>query len=98
MAERELERVKAQVLAAQVFQQDSLFYQGMQIGQWEIAGLPWQAQAIRFKRLAEVSAEAVRAAAREILQDDRLTVAVLDPQPMPENRPALPRFGGRHAN
>jgi len=98
VAERELERVKAQVLAAQVFQQDSLFYQGMQIGQWEIAGLPWRAQAIRFKRLAEVSAEAVRAAAHEILQDDRLTVAVLDPQPMPAERPALPRFGGRHAN
>jgi len=83
VAERELERVKAQVLASQVFQQDSLYYQAMLIGEWETVGLPWQAQTLRFDRLRMVTAEQVRAVARKYLTDDRLTVAVLEPLPTP---------------
>lgn len=87
--EAELRRVKAQVLAGQVFQQDSLFYQAMQIGEWTTAGLDHKARATRFERLRAVSAEEVRAVAAKYLVDDRLTVAVLEPQPLPEGRPEL---------
>ena len=101
VAESELKRVKAQVLAGQVFQQDSLFYQGMLIGEWETAGLSWRDRAIRFDRLKAVTAEQVQAVAKKYLVDDRLTVAVLEPQPMPAEtqgdgkRPAL---GGHHVH
>ncbi len=94
----ELARVKAQVLASQIYQQDSLFYQAMQIGEWTTAGLDYKARDIRYAKLKEVTAEQVQEVARKYLVDDRLTVAVLDPLPMPEGKPALQRnpMGGGH--
>ncbi len=91
VSESELNRVKAQVLAGQVFQQDSLFYQAMQIGEWTTAGLDHKARDTRYARLKAVTADQVRAVAAKYLVDDRLTVAVLDPQPMPEGKPESQR-------
>lgn len=91
VSETELNRVKAQVLAGQVFQQDSLFYQAMQIGEWTTAGLDYKARDIRYAKLKAVTADQVRAVAAKYLVDDRLTVAVLDPQPMPEGKPEFQR-------
>ncbi|MFZ5483218.1 MAG: M16 family metallopeptidase [Pseudomonadota bacterium] len=99
VSESELARVKAQVLAGQVFQQDSLFYQAMLIGEWETAGLSWRDRAIRFDRLKAVTADQVKAVAGKYLVDDRLTVAVLDPQPLPDEPPRRgfgPALGGHH--
>ena len=93
VSEAELARVKAQVLAGQVFLQDSLFYQAMLIGEWETAGLPWTARQVRYDKLRAVTAEQVREAARRYLVDDRLTVAVLDPQPMSAGE-AKPGYAG----
>lgn len=96
--ERELARVKAQVLASQVFRLDSLFYQAMQIGEWENAGLGHRAIEQRYAGLREVTAEQVREVARKYFNDDRLTVAVLEPLPLPEGkaRTAVPAMGDRH--
>jgi zinc protease len=98
VSETELNRVKAQVLASQVYQQDSLFYQAMQIGEWTTAGLDYKARDTRFAKLKAVTAEQVRDVAKKYLVDDRLTVAVLDPLPMPEGKPAFQRnlIGGGH--
>jgi zinc protease len=98
VSETELSRVKAQVLASQVFQQDSLFYQAMQIGEWTTAGLDYKARDIRFAKLKAVTAEQVRQVAKKYLVDERLTVAMLDPLPMPEGKPAFQRnlIGGGH--
>ncbi|MBS0311172.1 MAG: insulinase family protein, partial [Proteobacteria bacterium] len=43
VSEAELARVKAQVIAADVFQRDSLFFQAMQLGEYVTAGLPPEA-------------------------------------------------------
>jgi zinc protease len=93
---KELDRVKAQVIASHVFQQDSLFYQGMLIGEWETAGLHWQDLDLRLKKLKEVTAAQVQAVAKKYFVDDHLTVGTLDPQPLPEGqRFANPiSFGG----
>lgn len=91
VSETELNRVKAQVLAGQVFQQDSLFYQAMQIGEWTTAGLDYKARDTRYAKLKAVTADQVKAVAAKYLVDDRLTVAVLDPQPMPEGKPEFQR-------
>jgi zinc protease len=96
VGEAELARVKAQVLAGQVFQQDSLFYQAMLIGEWTTAGLDYHDRDIRYRKLKEVTAEQVRAVAAKYLIDDHLTVARLDPQPMDQVKPARRGFGGRH--
>ena len=94
----ELARVKAQVIAADVYQRDSLFYQAMQLGEYVTAGLPPEALARRADKLRAVTAQEVQAAARQWLQDDRLSVAELDPQPLQAKaqRTAVP--GVRHVN
>lgn len=98
ISEAELQRVKAQVIAADVYQRDSLFYQAMQLGEYVSTGLPPEALLRRVEKLRAVSAEDVQRAAQEWLREDRLSVAELDPQalkPQPE-RTAVP--GVRHVN
>ncbi len=82
VSEDELKRVKAQVMASDVYQLDSVFYQAMKIGSLEAIGLPWRIMEKDLERLNAVTADQVREVARKYLVDDRLTVAVLDPQPI----------------
>ena len=94
--EEELARVKAQVVAAQVYARDSMFAQARQIGALEAIGLPHRLIDLQVQRLREVTAEQVQEVARRYFSDDRLTVAVLDPQPLSEKRPAPPPAGLHH--
>ncbi len=77
--EDELDRVKAQVVAAQVYKQDSTFYQAMEVGMLDTIGLPWQIKDEYVQKILAVTAEQVRQVANKYLNDDRLTVAVLEP-------------------
>ncbi|MDP2029124.1 MAG: pitrilysin family protein [Thiobacillus sp.] len=92
----ELARVKAQVIAGEVYQRDSLFYQAMQLGEYAIAGLPPEALAHRVDKLRAVTAQEVQAAARQWLVDDRLSVAELDPQPLKPQPRRAAVAGVRH--
>jgi zinc protease len=85
----ELQRVKAQVIAADVYQRDSTFYQAMQIGTLETVGLSWRLLREYPERLKAVTAEQVQAVARKYLTPENLTVATLDPQPL-DQAPAQP--------
>lgn len=98
VTEEELQRVKAQVIAAQVYQRDSMFYQAMLIGELETAGLPLNTPETRLEKLKAVTAGQVQEVARKYLVDDRLTVAALDPQPLDGVKPVKPAMGGRHGN
>ena len=82
VSEEELKRVKAQVMASEVYKRDSVFYQAMQIGQMESIGLGHQAIPVMLEKLQAVTAEQVEQVAKEFLLDDNLTVATLDPQPL----------------
>ncbi|MDD2684561.1 MAG: pitrilysin family protein [Gallionella sp.] len=97
VSEEELQRVKAQVTAGEVYKRDSVFYQAMQIGQMESIGLGHQAIPVMLERLQAVTAEQVRQVAEEFLQDDYLTVATLDPQPLSDKPKRAPQ-GGAHAH
>jgi len=92
----ELERVRNQVIASKVFEQDSVFYQAMQIGQLESVGLSWRLADQYVKRLSAVTADQVQAVARKYLTDDNLTVAVLAPQPMNGKQPRTDAPGDVH--
>ncbi len=81
----ELDRVKAQVIAANVYQRDSMFYQGMQIGQYEMSGFSWKNLQDYPSKLKAVTAEQVQAVAKKYFVKDNLTVAILDPQPIDPN-------------
>jgi zinc protease len=78
----ELERIKAQVTAAKIFELDSVFYQAMQIGMLETVGLQWQEADRYAERINAVTAEQVQQVAREFLTDENLTVAILEPLPL----------------
>jgi zinc protease len=91
----ELQRVKAQVTAGEIYKRDSVFYQAMQIGQYESSGLSYRAIPLALEKLQAVTAQQVQDVAREIFSDDRLTVAILDPQPLSDKPKANP--GAAHA-
>ena len=99
VTQEELERVKAQAIAAQVYQRDSMFFQARQIGWLETVGLSYRDEKLFMEKLQQVTAEQVRDVARRYLVDDGLTVAYLDPQPLnaAANR-AAPPAGVRHGN
>jgi zinc protease len=80
----ELQRIKAQVLAGDVYQRDSNFYQAMQLGMLETVGLGWQKADEYVAKVNQVTAEQVRDVARKYLIEDHLSVAYLDPQPINE--------------
>jgi zinc protease len=97
VSEGELKRVKAQVVAAQVFQRDSMFFQARQIGSLEITGYSHHTIDLMIRKLQEVTAAQVQDVAKKYLVDDGLTVAVLDPQPLAGRKPAAEPEGAHHA-
>ncbi len=90
----ELQRVKAQVTAAQVYARDSVYYQALRIGMLQTIGLPYDSSDLQVKKLQEVTADQVREVARKYFIDDNLTVAVLDPQPLPGGKRPRPNPDG----
>jgi zinc protease len=75
----ELERVKAQVVASEVYGQDSLMTQASNLGALETVGLGWKTLARYVERIKAVTPDQVREVARKYLINDHKTVAVLEP-------------------
>lgn len=94
----ELKRIKAQVIANNVYQRDSTFYQAMQLGEYVSAGLPVSAVADHVAKIQAITAAQVQAVARKYLVDSGLTVATLDPQPISKQTTHAPVAGMRHLN
>lgn len=78
--DKELARVKAQVVAADVYQRDSMYYQAMRLGMLETVGLGWQRANEYVERIQAVTAEEVQVVARKYLIQQQLTVAILVPE------------------
>ncbi|KWR90038.1 M16 family metallopeptidase [Cupriavidus sp. IDO] len=83
----ELKRVKAQVVASQIYKRDSVFGQGMEIGVAEISGISWRQIDRMLDKIKEVTPAQVQAVAAKYFSDDNLTVATLVPQPIDPNKP-----------
>lgn len=97
--EQDLTRIKAQVTASKVYELDSPFYQAMQIGTLVTVGLSHGLLDEYLDNLNKVTPEQIQQVARKYLIDDRLTVAVLDPQPMDaQAQHRMPAAGGRHGH
>lgn len=93
----ELERVKTQWVAGEVYKRDSLFNQARELGTYWVLGLPLDTNDRLLTRLRAITAEQVQSVAARYFGDNQLTVATLLPQPPDPNRPrrVLPA-GGRH--
>ena len=86
VSNKELERIKAQSVAEQVYEKDSIFYQAMQIGTLETVGLNWRLNDDYTQRIRQVTAKQIQTVAKKYLVNDTLTVAVLDPQPLTKKK------------
>jgi zinc protease len=85
----ELHRIKAAVIAADVYKRDSMFYQAMQIGQLETMHYPLSLLQNNAARVQAVTSEQVQAVAKKYLVPDQMTLVSLDPQPIdPNQKPA----------
>ncbi len=82
VAEAELERIRNQLIAAKVYEKDSVYAQAKQIASLETVGLGWQLMGEYVEHLNRVTPAQVQAVARKFLVPDNLTVALLEPQPL----------------
>jgi zinc protease len=97
VSDAELQRVKTQWVASEVYKLDSVFNQARELGSYWTQGLPLDAGERLIERLRAVTAEQVKAVAAKYFGDDQLTVAVLLPQPLDKKRPPrTPPAGARH--
>lgn len=91
----ELYRVKAGLIAEQVYELDSVYYQAMQIGVLETVGLSWTILDEYVEKMKQVTPEQIRAVANKYLIEDRLTITALYPLPMAATVPtAAAQAGG----
>ena len=97
VSDKELQRVKAQVLAGAVYERDSNFYQAMQLGLYETVGLGWEKVDEYVDKVNQITAEQIREVARKYLLEDKLNIAYLEPQPITEQKRKSKVAGGRHA-
>jgi len=86
VSEAELERVKAQVVAGEVYERDSIQHVATLLGSLESVGLGHQLMDEFVPQIMSVTADQVQSVAKKYLLEDQLTVAELIPQPMNEKK------------
>ncbi len=96
VAESELQRVKTQWVASEIYKLDSVFNQARELGVAWTLGLPPDHGEQLMARLRQVTAAQVQAVAQKYFGDDSLTVAVLRPQPLSGQVKRKPAAGARH--
>ena len=97
VTETELNRVKTQWVAAEVYKRDSVMNQARELGSNWVEGFAIDADERLIERLRAVTADQVQAVAAKYFGDDQLTVGILRPQPIDPNRkPRTPPPGSRH--
>jgi zinc protease len=97
VSEAELNRVKTQWVASEVYKLDSVMNQARELGSYWVQGLPVDTGARLIAQLRKVTSAQVQAVAATYFGDDQLTVGVLVPQPIDKNRkPRIAPAGARH--
>jgi zinc protease len=86
----EMERIRAQVIASDVYQRDSMFYQGMEIGMLTTSGVDWHLADEYVKHIKQVTPQQIQAVARKYLVPENMSVAILQPV-----KDAMGKKGGR---
>jgi zinc protease len=86
VSEKELDRVKAGIIANKTYQEDSIAYQAFEIGSLESVGLPWQETDNAIKQIKAITPQQIQAVAQKYLIPEHLTVATLKPLPITEKQ------------
>lgn len=80
VSDEELERVRAQIISSRIFQQDSMFYQAMLIGQLDNAGLDPKKLDLITERLNTISKEEIQQVAKKYFTSPRSVCGRLLPE------------------
>ncbi len=90
----ELERVKTQWMASNVYERDSVMGQAQSLGSYWVQSMPLDAEDRLLAELRTIGSDDVQRVAAQYFGDDQLTVATLLPQPLPEGgKPRRPDSG-----
>ncbi len=85
VSRQELDRVKAQVIASKVFDQDSSFNMGMQIGMLDSLGYDWRLLDDYVEEIRAITPADVQRVAQEYFSPRQRTTAVLWPEKTDQN-------------
>ena len=85
----ELERVKTQWMASNIYERDSVMNQAQQLGSYWVLGMPLDAEDRLLAQLRTITPQQVQDVAARYFGDDALTVATLRPQPL-DGKPPRP--------
>lgn len=98
VTDAELNRVKSQLLSAQIYKRDSIFAQAMEIGMSEMNGISWKYLDEILFNIQAVTSSDIQKVVEKYFIDDALTVAILEPQPIKEKNAAAQKMptGMRH--
>jgi zinc protease len=80
VSDEELERVRAQIISSRIFQQDSMFYQALLIGQLDNAGLDPKKLDLITERLKTISKEEIQQVAKKYFTPSRSVYGRLLPE------------------
>jgi zinc protease len=76
---KELQRVKTQIIAEKTFEKDSIFGQAMELGLLETLGAGWQTSEKYIERMNQITALQIQKAAQRYFKHNEMTEAVLIP-------------------
>jgi zinc protease len=88
ITEAELNRAKVQYKAHEIYSQDSIADQAMEIGSLESVGLSWKTKNEFLSAVENVSADDVQQAAIRFFSRDGLTIGILESLPLDERTPS----------
>ncbi|MET1115737.1 MAG: pitrilysin family protein [Comamonas sp.] len=94
VAAAELERVKTQWIASNIYERDSVFNQAQGLGSYWSMQLPVDAEERLLQHLKQVTSAQVQDVAARYFGDDQLTIATLEPQPLDPGKPRRPESAG----
>jgi zinc protease len=79
VSNKELDRIKAQVIADKIYAKDSIANQAQEIGSLETVGLSWRDAEQYVQRIEAVTPNQIQAVAKKYLIAERLTIGILQP-------------------
>lgn len=84
VSDKELQRIKNQIIAQKTYEKDSIFSQAMELGLLETVGLGWNKANEYTQAINAVTAEQIQQTAQRYFQDNNMTIAKLEPQTTPK--------------
>ncbi len=87
VSEKELQRIKNQIIAQKTYEKDSIFGQAMELGLLETVGLGWKKGINYTHAINAVTALQIQQTAQRYFQENNMTIAKLEPATNAEVNP-----------